>query len=195
MGYLKMRFVRISKSKIKVIITKDECIEHKITATDGEYDNTQLRECLSEVFKELKSNADFDFGSEKVLIQLYPTEEGGCEMYVTILSYLSGKDKSALLSADNLNTYERRRCQYRFSSLEEVCRALRQINRSGIDSDLFYGDGGYYLSLFDDVVDGEEELGFLTEYAERTSMLPRAYMVEHYLPLALGNAIDVFRNM
>ena len=190
-----MKFVRISKSKIKVIITKEECDEHKITATDGEYDNTQLRECLSEVFKELKYNTSFDFGSEKVLIQLYPTDDGGCEMYVTILSYLSGKDKSALLSADNLSTYERRRCQYRFSSLDEVGRALRQIKRTGIDSDLFYDDGGYYLSLYDDVFDGEEDIRFLSEYGERIATLPRAYMAEHYLPLAFGNAIDVFRNM
>lgn len=188
-----MKFIRISKSKVKVIITEEECRHYKIVANDGEYDNVQLRDSLPEIFKEIKRTLGLDFGTEKVLIQLYPTDGGGCEMYVTILDYLSSKDKSALLSADNLNTYEKRRYQYHFSSLCDVARALKQVKREGIDSDLYYGEGeGYYLSISDNVFDGEEELGYLTEYGQRVPQLPRAYMVEHYMPLALGNAIDIF---
>lgn len=189
-----MEFIRISKSKIKVIMTAEECQEHNIIANDGEYDNAVLRDSLPEIFKEVKRGLGFDFGTEKVLIQLYPTDGGGCEMYVTILEYLSGKDRCALLGADNLNTYERRRCQYRFATLEDVARALKQVRREGIDSDLYYdGSEGYYLSVCDNVFDGDGELNYLTEYGQRVPQLPRAYMIEHYMPLALGNAIDIFR--
>lgn len=188
-----MRIVRISKSKAKVLITKEECQRYKITANEGEYDGTQLRESLPEIFKELKREANFDLGAEKTLIQLYPSEDGGSEMYLTMLEYLPNKDKSALLGADNLNTYEKRRYQYRFASLSDVAKALRSVRRAGIDSDLFYHDaGGYYLTVCDSLFDGQGELEFLSEYAERTPLLPRAYMIEHYLPLALGNAIDIF---
>ena len=189
-----MEFIRISKSKIKVILTPEECHRHKIIAKDGEYDNAQLKESLPDVFKELKSSAGFDLGTEKVLIQLYPTEKQGCEMYVTVLEYLSSKDRCARLGAENLNTYEKRRSQYRFATLADFTRALKMVRREGIDSDLFYdANDGYYLSVCDNVFDGDGELGYFIEYAQRVPQLPRAYMIEHYVPLALGNAIDVFR--
>ena len=188
-----MQFTRISKSKVKVIISEEECRRYKIVATDGEYDSLQLRESLPEIFKEMKAGINFNFGTEKVLIQLYPTEDGGCEMYVTTLDYLTGKDKNAILGASNLNTYERRRCQYYFSSLMDMSRALKQVKREGIDSDLYYDNsGGYYLSVCENVFDGQGELSCFTEYAESVPQLPRAYMIEHYIPLALGNAIDIF---
>ncbi len=191
-----MEFVRISKSKIKVIITKQECHRYELIAKDGEYDSSALRNSLPEIFKEVRKNVNFNFASEKVLIQLYPTEDGGCELYATILDYLSNKDKSALLSANNLNTYEKKRCQYHFDTLSDVICALNKIKREGIDSDLFYDTyTGYYLSVCDEVIDGQGELTYLAEYANSVPLLPRAYLVEHYIPLALGNAIDVFGKM
>ena len=189
-----MEFIRISKSKNKVVLTPEECRRHNIIAKDGEYDSIHLRNSLPDIFKEIRSSAGFDLGTKKVLIQLYPTDNQGCEMYVTELEYLSSKDKSVLLGADNLNTYEKKRCQYRFASLADFTRALKQVRRQGIDSDLYYdASEGYYLSVCDNVFDGVCELNYLLEYAQRVPQLPRAYMIEHYMPLALGNAIDVFR--
>ena len=105
-----MEFYVICSTKLKITMTEEETAQYGIKATDGEYEGSSVRTSLGLILARAESEAGFKVGTEQVLIQLYPMREGGCEIFVTKLSTLSGKERKSLVGKDSLSTYSGREC-------------------------------------------------------------------------------------
>ena len=78
-----MKLYREGKNELRIHLTKEDLEEFSITLDDFDYDNTRGRKVIWELFDKAREETGFDASKEKVYIQLYPMEKGGCELFVT----------------------------------------------------------------------------------------------------------------
>ena len=191
-----MKFLLIGQSKLKVTLSKEESEKYNIRAEERDYSGADIRKTLRKLLYEAKENIGFDIGAEKVLIQIYPTDDGGVELFATKLGMLADKDRRTVSLSDNLTTFSGARGIYCFDSLDLLCRAARVIYKEGIICDVYYGeDGEYYISIAENVLNGYSEFEILSEYGKKMPSLPKAHLSEHARLLCEGNGIEIFSRL
>ena len=78
-----MEFIVIDESKIKVMLTAKDLEEFELDAEELDYANTDTKRMFWDVLSKAKRRTGFDTDGQKVLVQLYPSRQGGCEIFVT----------------------------------------------------------------------------------------------------------------
>ena len=112
-----MKFLLIGQSKLKVTMTREESERYNIKAEDSDYSGSDIRRTLRKILSEAKEKIGFDIGQEKVLIQIYPTDDGGLELFATKLGTLGDRERRTVSASDNLTTFSGSRGIYCFSNL------------------------------------------------------------------------------
>ena len=143
-----MEFFIVSKSKIKITLTKSEAEERGVISgefADGEKDK---RKGLKKILDEAKQQSGFDIGNEKVLVQIYPMKDGGMELFVTKLG-IPTKDERTDTAKDE-RPLTQARTYYIFSDFSALLGAARIITAdSAPKSTLYRFDGGEYCLSID----------------------------------------------
>ncbi len=80
-----MELYREGNSEIRIHLTKEDLEELEITPEEFDYDSKKGRRIFRELFEIAKKETGFDTRGEKIYIQLYPIEKGGCDLFVTKL--------------------------------------------------------------------------------------------------------------
>ena len=81
-----MELIKISQSRLKIMLTSEDMNEFKLDFPDLTNENCQspeARRALRCILEKAKEIIGFDTGADRVFIQLYPSREGGCEMFVS----------------------------------------------------------------------------------------------------------------
>ena len=161
-----MEFILINENKMKVMLSATDLEEFEIEAEELDYANTDTKRMFWDILSRAKHSTGFDTDGQRVLVQLYPSRHGGCEMFVTKIGILGSADTSNEYSANAQPLLsekitvrprnERNRgskkqlSAYRFESLElmlSVCRQLVSLGYDG-DSSAYVGDNGkFYLFI------------------------------------------------
>lgn len=177
-----MEFVLISKQKLKVKLKAEECKTYGIRVADGEYDNKMIRRVLSAVLDKAEEAVGFSLENERALVQLYPTEDGNAELFVTKLGSIAGRDRQILTEASNLATYSAESACFIFSSSSELYSALRALG-SAEGSRIYKIESGAYLLRFED---GDElsprQIDILLEFSTRVKLEP-SVLEEYFTPV------------
>ena len=177
-------------------MSKEECEIYNLRAQDGEFDKCEVRQSLALILAEAKEQSGFHVGDEKVLIQIYPTPDGGCELFVTKLSCLGDRERKAVCSSDNLSTFETVHYIFRFECLDDLTCAARALKNKSVKCDVYLGaDGAYYIEAEGHTVDGVNGLMPLYEFGTRLSELPYDVLFEHGRLLCRGDGIAVFSKL
>ena len=80
-----MELIRISESKLKVMLSPEDMAHYAISCETIDYENTETRRAFWDILDIAKHQTGFDAARDKVYIQVYPSRTGGCELYVTKL--------------------------------------------------------------------------------------------------------------
>ena len=185
-----MEFLNINDTKLKIILTEDECQQYKVDG-GGDFYGNDVRRAVRELLARAERDNGFHTAGERVLVQLCPLPDRRCEILVTRLVNLSRRDRAELSMTAGLSLIEPKTGVYRFSCPEDMERAVRIAYREGIDSDLYRDDiGRYYIRADEEVTDGISELEIFVEFGERISSVPIAVLSEYGTLLAKKNAID-----
>ena len=190
-----MELIVISDTRMKITLSKEDMSSYNIEASTLDTQNTRVRRILCGILEEAGKRAGVQGSSERAFVRVFPSLDGGCEMYVTRFSELSDTDLSEEESCENMsnnkNTPKSRRV-FCFSRMREVLRACRALNMRGYGerSDLYISkeSGALYLTLFE----GDTDLSVMLEYAEPVffgGVL--LYISEHCAPIAEGSAVEV----
>ncbi len=187
-----MELILISDKKLKIMLSPEDMREYELDCESVDYDNTETRRAFWHILDEAKHKTGFDAASERVYIQLYPSREGGCEMYVTKVGLLPAACKTQ--KRGMLRVAAERSAAYRFSELSHllaVCRELMRVGFTAPSEAFFDSDGSYYLYISG--LRGFEEppeLEFLTEFGEREDAERRlVYLAEHARSICKTDAI------
>ena len=180
-----MEVIRISDSKLKVMLSEEDMERFDLCRDELDYDNTETRRALWEILDEAKKETGFDAAKERVLIQMFRGKRGGCELFVTKVSAASEdagrKPRKARTNA------------YLFSDADTVLLMCEKLYALGYreKSELYRMDGGFCLVIEEEesetllIENSIGEYGFLSEYGEkRRGHLWLAYIREH------GECID-----
>ena len=79
----------ISDNKLKVMLCQEDLKHFELKAEELDYSNTETKRMFWDVLSQAKHQTGFDTDGQRVLVQLYPSKEGGCEMFVTKIGLLS----------------------------------------------------------------------------------------------------------
>lgn len=175
-----MKFINISDTKLKVILTPTDLCEYGIDASDGDYTTPRVRAAVREILTRAERECGFAADGERILVQIYPLPSGECELLVTRLTAISRRNRDVLAASDGISLLESSRAVYRFETLPDMRSALRITSRSDARADLYRDDlGRYYLCLDETLTDGISEFEIFIEYGDRLSALPLAVLSEY----------------
>ncbi|MFA5561455.1 MAG: adaptor protein MecA [Eubacteriales bacterium] len=183
-----MELILISDSKLKVMLSADDMEKYEIRSDEIDYDNTETRRAFWQILDEVKQRTGFDAATDKVLIQVYPSRDGGCEMFVTKLSGVSPAVTDTLARSRSVAMLSMRTCIYSFDKLEKLLRVCRSLYRSGYNtvSSAYHADNGrFYLVLQEHFRSGGggghiSEFSFIEEYGTcHRGAMEMAYIKEH----------------
>ena len=197
-----MEHILISPGKLKLMLTKSDLDRYDLDCETMDSEDTLTRQAFRELLADVKRVSGFDAADDKVFIQLYPSRDGGAEIYITRLTpkqdEKSRKDDTIKLT--NV---------YRFDSMEallEVCSYIKaqstvkgKHNSLPTESSAWQADGKYYLICEDSVTYREylrlgrsdrfsEYLGSFGKRLQSSAALP--YVKEHCTCFCKNNAIN-----
>lgn len=194
-----MELLLISENKLKISLSAADMEAYALRCEDLDYRNTETRRVFWSILDRAKHETGFDAASERVLVQVYPSVCGGCELFVTKMSGCAStgleKLRERLTAGSGRKTLQVWRFP-EFGSLLAACGCLRSL--PGICGSSAYAEEGKGYLLFLTCRESENGLlpGFyptdrLREYGSRlnaSAALLRA--PEHCSLLADGNAVE-----
>ena len=196
-----MELIVINENKLKITLSQCDMQQYALDCSTIDYDNTETRRAFWNILDEVKHKTGFDAASQKVFIQLYPSKEGGCEMYVTKLggAQKSETDDDAVANSHRLHPLHRRRTAYSFNNIDNliaVCRRLDAIGfsdkssawRSAINESKYFllleePEENAYLPL--------TEYSFILEYGKNENLKNTLLFIhEHAFPICTQYAVE-----
>ena len=187
-----MELILINEKKLKIMLSLEDMKEYEIDPDSVDYDKTETRKAFWSILDEAKHRTGFDAASERVYIQMYPSREGGCEMYVTKIGILPASCKTR--EKGILRVAAERMLAYRFDELSHllaVCKRLCECEFDGQSSAFADEDGTCYLYI--NGVRGfgiPDALAFVSEFGKQED--PErlyGYVREYCRPICEANAI------
>lgn len=154
-----MELIVISDSKFKLMLTSSDMASY----------TGNTKEMLREIINDAQTKCGYTPISGRVFIQMYPSKEGGCELFVTKLEHhrnitMRGAEERAQAEYKRYIPQERR-VIYSFGEMSYLlgcCNGLWQTGYSGSSSAYVDRDRSkYYLMLDNETHIASENLGTL----------------------------------
>ena len=194
-----MEWIRISRNKLKIMLTAEDARRYDLRPRDASLESALTRRAFRAILNDAGKETGFDAADERVYIQLFPSREGGCELFVT--REKEGEDSPVSppcpQSEKKAPPKEERRhlafCFPSFPTLLSACRRLREGGYRG-ESTAHKEDAGRYWLLLSDKgnpLSARKEYRFLLEYGEMEhAEHARMLLPEHSAPLCASNAVE-----
>ncbi len=181
-----MEWIRISSNKLKIMLSSEDARRYELNCEDADYANVMTRAAFRDILTDVRRETGFDATEDKVYIQMYPSKEGGCELFVTKIGLLLTEEESYAASTEQ-HTAEHHavsemRTYYIFDSLPPLLSLCRRLqDHSEIRKSTVWKDerGGWWLLLC--TAGGRGALhALMREYAKEVQSEKAAlYLGEH----------------
>ena len=208
-----MEFILIGEDKIKITLTDEDLSEFELCADELDYANTETKRMFWDVLSRAKARTGFDTDGQRVLVQLYPSKDGGCEIFVTKIGSMykeTGEEHTDTHAHPILTEYTQTKKKrkspitekmysavYSFSSLEDMIRVCRELDRRGYreESLAYISDAHiFYLVLvgsLEDIGILDERYRFIAEFGElENTKAANQILSEHADTIAKPNAVS-----
>ena len=191
-----MDVLKISDSKIKIMLTPSDVKRFRLDEENYDSSDKRIRKKVWDILDEIKAYGEFDPSAGKLLIQFYPSRDGGAELFVTKLTDISRSNERALSRSRDVTLLGNRKSFYRFLSktdLIKVARILKgakRIPKSNLFTDC---SETFYLEVSERGASRLEcisEFAVLLEFADPIFSDISNYINEHCTQIADGDAID-----
>lgn len=207
-----MHMIRISETKLKVILSRSDLQKLDISVESMDYANVSTKRVFWEILDEARHTTGFDAESAKLFVQVFPDAEGGCEMFITKEREITQQDAAftrkkvyrlAAVSDETAGEYVR-------LDFDALCKLCKRMKREGVRNitDLYYdGEDGYILSVLQKLrlpayISATTRMicgipPWLSEYGKTGTLDARlaAYLSEHYEKLASENAVELIAKL
>ncbi|MCD7944798.1 MAG: adaptor protein MecA [Clostridia bacterium] len=147
-----METIRISESKIKVMLSREDMTKYRISRASADGSDPSLRVAIRSILRDAGRAGGFDPDSGQLYIQLYPDKRGGCELFVTRIDDADGRGKAApkthIARTSDVSTCAARAEIFSFPSLDGLISFADRISPSFCGESAAYTDGkAYFLTL------------------------------------------------
>lgn len=194
-----MDLIKISDNKIKIMLSPVDLQSYELSISELDCTNVETREAFRSIMNEARNRIGFDTGGNQIYVQVYPSREGGCEMFVTKLGLLCHTEHPSLPEAVK-GDEGHGNVGFGFESMEHLlaaCRRLGAMPYAGESSAYRTDEGRYFLMLGGltgkrpPICESDHLLSVLEEYGKRQNAAAIAlYIREHATVLCEGEAIN-----
>ena len=191
-----MEWIRISKNKLKIMLTAEDAHRYALSPESADLADTLTRRAFREILSDIKKETEFEENEDKLYIQMYPSREGGCELFVTRMGVASESESFDITKEKKKAETNKSVClAFRFlklANLLAVCRRLLALGYIG-ESTAIHDDEGRFWLLLSRILypkNAEEALAFLAEYGSRVNVPDITLRFpEHGAPICTENAV------
>lgn len=182
-----MEYIIINETEMKIILEAEDLKEWDVSAEELDYNDPSSRQLLEDILGYAKRDMGFDSTDCRTLLRLFPSLDGGCEIFVTLLPV------DAMLDEDE----GERTLAYRFERLSHLLSVCRRLLQEGFDGDsrVWYDSSDrWFLTLKHRDNNSSDKspckLDFLSEYGEEESARALSlYLPEYATPVCQSNAV------
>lgn len=149
-----MEWIRISNNKLKIMLSAEDTKRYELNCEAADIGDAMTRAAFREILSDVQHETGFDAAEDKVYIQMYPSKEGGCELFITRIGLLLSDETDS--KSKPARAQERRRrsngCAkaFYFAELEALLSLCRRLSKSTqiSKSELWRDEnGGWWLLL------------------------------------------------
>lgn len=185
-----MEYLVINDSKLKIIMTLEDARRYGLNTLGADYDSPEARRRFWRVLDDAAVAVGFSSKGDKVLIQYYPSRDGGCEIFVTKLGALNSSASRAVASADNVTTISLLPDIFRFESTGDLLLALKLLSaRRDPHGEVWQGEGESCLLLIEEREIDECARAILSEFSRSLSRDILPFIREHLTCTASGGGL------
>lgn len=192
-----MEWIRISSNKLKIMLTAEDARRYELNCESADYADAISRTAFREILTDVRRETGFDATEDKVYIQMYPSKEGGCELFVTRLGLLTECEQAQAKAAtqQKRRNAEERRTALVFEALEPLLSLCRRLQQSHIRaSDAWQDESGRWWLLLRHAQ--AISLPYLSEYGKgvpyKQALL---FLSEHGKQICKSNAVSTLGNL
>ena len=199
-----MEFIIISESKLKIMLSQKDLDKYNIDGENFSICNDTQRHAFRHVLNDACKQSGFEGNTSRLMVQMYPSKRGGCEIFVTKLDIADQRTRSEQKKRKDTQTIicdpeESGVLCYSFSEfshLNTVCKQLKQSLYCGTSKAYADRSGAYYLILEPcDCQNASPKqysaLSFIDEFAKRSDPgRAIAYIEEHGKVICREDAVE-----
>jgi negative regulator of genetic competence, sporulation and motility len=169
-----MELIIIGENRLKIMLTCEDMARYELSEPCAETMGVRARRALRSIVADAHAQIGFDTDSERLLVQLFASREGGCEIFVTRLEEPGEVKLLRALSVegDLSGGEDVRPLWLRLEALTDVTALCRRLMSAG-----YLGGGALYIREGVETVwylrlavpragTGVDPLPFLAEYGE-----------------------------
>ena len=192
-----MELLLITATRLKIVMSSEDMEKYDLLCDDPTCDDPDTKRAIRCILEQAKVRVGFDVGEERLFVQMFPSKDGGCEMYVTKSDRGDvGRLPIPIHKPDKRQTAS----VFRFTCLENLlgaCRHLRFEEEIGESKAYFEKEkSDCYLVLYTVERDafGRNPCCFsvANEYgSQMKNELCMAYLNEHCRCICAENAVEV----
>ena len=173
-----MEIIKINCEKVKISLSNIDMENLHINCDMLDCGNKTGRQAFNKILDETKEKTGFSTDGKRIFVQLFPSKDGGCDIFITRLN--DSTEKKYAVNRKNKNI-----C-YLFENMNELigfCKTIKKMSYE--DASPLYIDESrkkYYICL-------EREFPFAEEYyGRKCSGNSDVYIKEHHR-LVTDNAV------
>ncbi len=195
-----MEWIRISSNKLKIMLTAEDAARYALCPDTADYADTVTRRAFRAILTDMRGETGFDAADDKVYIQMYPSREGGCELFVTKMGIevapKRGTAPATYKTPKGKAPRQRRNLAFCFEGIEELLGVCRRLNAKGFHgkSDAWLDEAHRYWLLITehgDPLTAREDYAFVPEYGEFESReVAGTLLPEHGKEICKDNAVE-----
>jgi len=197
-----MEWIRISTNKLKIMLTAEDARRYDLQCEKADYADIATRHSFREILTDVRRETGFDATEDKVYIQMYPSKEGGCELFVTKIGLiLTDEAREGSRAGRTRGTSERRsppsECTaLLFTEMTHLLAVCRHLCNVGFlcESEAWQSeDGKLWLLLAQkrSAATLQDSLRFAREYGRAVSVsAARLYLPEHGKRICAARAVE-----
>lgn len=87
-----MELIVIDENKLKIMLSAPDMLHYELRAERMDYADEDTQRAFRHIFHDARDQIGFETTGERLLVQLYTSREGGCEIFVTKLGECSVGD-------------------------------------------------------------------------------------------------------
>ena len=80
-----MDFIKIHDHKLKIALDAGELSRYGLTVAEFDYQSVETKRALRQMLDEAKRKCGFDAAGASLYVEVYPSRQGGCEIFVSCL--------------------------------------------------------------------------------------------------------------
>ncbi len=90
-----MEWIKISDNKLKIMLSAEDAMRYELDCTLTDHADVMTRAAFREILSDIEEESGFDAREDKIYIQMYPSKQGGCELFVTKIGLLLTQDSTS----------------------------------------------------------------------------------------------------